>query len=122
MIVTRMKKASLAAISALALVLAAAGTASAFGHGGGGHGGGGHAFMGGSHGFGGGRGFHGHGFGRGAAFGGLALGAFAAAPYAYGYDDGYYGAYAYDYGPDCYLVRRVVIDRWGDRVVRRVRV
>jgi hypothetical protein len=28
----------------------------------------------------------------------------------------------YDEGPDCYIRRRVVINRWGERVVRRVRV
>lgn len=43
---------------------------------------------------------------------GSALGAFAAAPY--------YGA-PYYYGPDCYPVRQVFINRWGHRVVRWVR-
>jgi len=28
----------------------------------------------------------------------------------------------YDEGPDCYIRRRVFINRWGERVVRRVRV
>jgi hypothetical protein len=28
----------------------------------------------------------------------------------------------YDEGPDCYIRRRVVINRWGERVVRRIRV
>jgi len=26
------------------------------------------------------------------------------------------------YGPDCYIQRQVVVNRWGQRVVRRVRV
>lgn len=43
--------------------------------------------------------------------GGLAHGAFAAAPY--------YGVPYY--GPDCYPVRQVFINRWGRRVVRWVR-
>lgn len=29
---------------------------------------------------------------------------------------------AYYYGPDCYYRRQVFINRWGERVVRRVRV
>jgi len=28
----------------------------------------------------------------------------------------------YGGGPDCYIRRRVVVNRWGERVVRRVRV
>ena len=28
----------------------------------------------------------------------------------------------YDDGPDCYIRRRVYINQWGERVVRRVRV
>jgi hypothetical protein len=156
---TRIRKAALAAIPALALMLGGVGSASAFGHGGGGHGGGfgghgggfgghsggfgGHSFTGrsfsgggsfGGHGFAGrsfsgqrtfhAGGFRHRGFGRGAFIGGLALGAFAAAPYAYGYYDPYDYDYGYGgyYGTDCYLVRRVVINRWGDRIVRRVRV
>src|SRR3569833_1764595 len=64
------------------------------------------------------------GFGPGFV-GGLALGAAVGAPYygygyatyaAYGYDDGYYG------GPACYVRRHVVINRFGERIVRRVRV
>ncbi|MGC1467624.1 MAG: hypothetical protein WA792_18050, partial [Pseudolabrys sp.] len=69
----------------------------------------------------------GGGFGPGFV-GGLALGAAVASPYYYG-GYGYYGGpyaapYAYGayYGPDCYLARRVVIDRWGHRIVRRMRV
>jgi len=65
--------------------------------------------------------WHGGGFGPGFV-GGLALGAAVASPYYYG---GYYGApYAYGayYGPGCYVTRRPVINRWGHRVWRRVRV
>ena len=62
----------------------------------------------------------GGGFGPGFV-GGLALGAAVGAPYYYG------GPYAYDYGPyayagDCYVTRRVYINRWGEQRVRRVRV
>src|SRR3954465_1980865 len=64
------------------------------------HGGGGH--------------WHGGGYGWGPGVGfatGLAIGA---APY--------YGApYAYGYG-GCYLRREGIVNRWGERVVRRVRV
>ena len=71
--------------------------------------------------------FHHHrGFRRGAFFGGLALGALAAAPYAYSYYDpndyGYYPAYDF-LEPDCYLVPvRIVYNRWGDEIIQRVRV
>lgn len=44
-------------------------------------------------------------------FGGFGFGGFIAPPPAYGY-----------YGGDCYIQRQVVRDRWGHRVVRRVRV
>ena len=55
------------------------------------------------------RGWH-HGGGFVPGFiAGSALGAFAAAPY---YGDPYY------YGPDCYRVREVFINRWGHRVVK----
>jgi hypothetical protein len=62
----------------------------------------------------------GGGFGPGFV-GGLALGAAVGGPYYYG------GPYAYDDGPyayagDCYIARRVVINRWGERIVRHVRV
>ena len=63
----------------------------------------------------------GGGFGPGSV-GGYALGAAVGGPYYYG------GPYAYDYGPypyyagDCYVVRRVFINRWGHRIVRHVRV
>ena len=94
---------ALAGFAAAALTLGAVGTASAQHHGHwGGHGG------------------HWGGFGPGFV-GGLALGAAVGAPYYGGY--GYYGGpYAYDYGPDCYLTRRVYIDDWGRRIIRRVRV
>ena len=64
----------------------------------------------------------GGGFGPGFV-GGFAFGALAS-PYAWGVGPYYYGGgpYAYDYGPDCYLRRRVVINRWGERIVRRVRI
>lgn len=32
------------------------------------------------------------------------------------------GPPAYAYGPDCYIQRRVYVNRFGERVVRRVRV
>jgi hypothetical protein len=56
---------------------------------------------------------HGGGWGPGAGFvGGLAVGsAIGAGPY--------YRSYAY---ADCYIQRRVVINRFGERIVRRVRV
>jgi hypothetical protein len=86
-------------------------------HGGGWHGGGWHGggYRGGY--YGGGWGWGGFGLGLGT---GLLLGA---APYYYG---GYYGygPYAYDYygPPRCYISRRWVWDRYGRRVLRRVRV
>ena len=65
----------------------------------------------------------GPGFGIGA---GLAIGALGAGYYGYPYGGyGYpYGAYAYDadYGGECFLRRRIVIDRFGYRHVRHVRV
>src|ERR1035437_5114200 len=64
---------------------------------------------------------HGHGF-----VGGLAAGAvIGGGPY---YGGGYYGGpYAYGGGPyaygcGCYIERQVVINRFGHRVIRRVRV
>jgi hypothetical protein len=86
-------------------------------HGGGWHGGGwrGGGYRGGY--YGGGWGWGGFGLGLGT---GLLLGA---APYYYG---GYYGygPYAYDYygPPRCYISRRWVWNRYGRRVLRRVRV
>ena len=62
---------------------------------------------------------HGGGGGFGPGFvGGFAAGAMiGGAPY-YGGD--YYGG-PYAYGGECYIRRQVVINRWGYRVVRRVR-
>jgi hypothetical protein len=56
--------------------------------------------------------------------GGLMAGSALAAPYYYGGPYPYYysGPYAYDYGPDCYIRRRVYINRFGERIVRHVRV
>ena len=71
--------------------------------------------------------WHGHGgggFGPGFV-GGLAAGAVIGGGY---YGGGYYGGpYAYDggpyaYGGDCYIQRRAFINRFGHRVIRRVRV
>jgi len=62
----------------------------------------------------------GWGWGVGPGFAlGLGLGALGAAPY-YGYGGPYYGSYAY--GGDCVMRRRPVINRWGHRVWRWVRV
>jgi hypothetical protein len=59
----------------------------------------------------------GWGWGVGPGFAlGLGLGA---APY-YAYGGPYYGSYAY--GGDCVMRRRAVINRWGHRVWRWVRV
>jgi hypothetical protein len=100
------RKIVLVAAAAAAVSLGSLGAAQAQHHGGGewGHGGG----------------HWGGGFGPGFV-GGLALGAAVGGPYYDGY--GYYdGPYAYDYGPDCYLTRRVYIDEWGRRIIRRIRV
>jgi hypothetical protein len=48
--------------------------------------------------------------------GGVIVGSALAAPYYYG------GPYAYDYGPDCYIRRQVHVNRFGEEVIRRVRV
>jgi hypothetical protein len=86
-------------------------------YGGGWHGGGwrGGGYRGGY--YGGGWGWGGFGLGLGT---GLLLGA---APYYYGAYYGY-GPYAYDYygPPRCYISRRWVWNRYGRRVLRRVRV
>jgi hypothetical protein len=58
----------------------------------------------------------GGGWGPGFA-GGVVVGSALAAPYYYGG-----GPYAYDYGPDCYIRRQSYINRFGERVVRHVRV
>ena len=111
-----MKKVIIAAIASLTI----AGGVGSFtepaharggGHWGGGHWGGGH--WGGGHWRGGG---WGRGWGWGAAGLGLATGlALGAAPY--------YGAYAYGpYPADCYIQRRWVVNAYGNRVLRNVRV
>jgi hypothetical protein len=66
---------------------------------------------------------HGHGYGGGGFgpgfVGGLAAGAvIGGGPY---YGSGYYGG-PYAYGGGCYIERQVVINRFGHRVIRRVRV
>ena len=55
--------------------------------------------------------------------GGLALGALATAPY-YGYGYPYRRAYyaPVAYGCDCWVERRVRINRFGERIVRRVQI
>ena len=71
----------------------------------------------------------GGGFGPGLVLGGLAAGAvlgggYYGGPYGY-YDGGPYGYYdggPYAYGGGCYIERQVVINRFGHRVIRRVRV
>jgi hypothetical protein len=125
----RIGKLAIAGIAALTLALGSVGTAdAAWGGHGGGHWGGGH--WGGGH-----WGGWGGGWGVGAGvLGGLALGAALSSPYWGGYYD--YGPYAYEpygygyayepygyaYGPGCYIRRHVVIDRFGVRHIRRVRV
>jgi len=104
-------KLAIAGVAALVIALGSAASANAAG---GDHGGGGHFAGGGGH-WGGGhwRGYRGWGVG-------------VAAPYYWG-GYGYYGpyayqSYAYDYGPECYIRRRVVFDRFGHRHIQRVRV
>jgi hypothetical protein len=66
----------------------------------------------------------GGGFGPGFV-GGLAAGAvIGSGPYYGGYYGGpyAYGGGPYAYGSGCYIERQVVINRWGHRVIRRVRV
>lgn len=69
---------------------------------------------------------HGGGGGFGPGFvGGLAAGAIiGGAPYYGGYYDGPYAYYGgpYAYGGGCYIERHFVINRFGHRVIRRVRV
>jgi hypothetical protein len=72
----------------------------------------------------------GHWGGHGGGWGGFGLGlgtglAVGAAPYYGGYYG--YGPYAYDdgayaYAGDCYLKRRWVVDEYGRRILRRMRV
>ncbi len=103
---TSLRKLVIAAGAIAAITIASAAPASARWHGGW-HGG-----------------WHHGGWGFGPGFvGGLALGAAFASPYYYGGGPyAYYGGpYGY-YGPNCYLRRRVVIDGWGRRIIRRVRV
>ena len=71
---------------------------------------------------------HGHGYGGG-GFGPGFVGGFAAGavigggPYYGGYGGPYaYGGGPYAYGGGCYIERQVVINRFGHRVIRRVRV
>ena len=59
----------------------------------------------------------GGGFGPGFV-GGLAAGAVIGGGY---YGGGYYGG-PYAYGGDCYIQRQAFINRFGHRVIRRVRV
>lgn len=92
---------TIAAIGALAIAMAATAVPTAAQARGGHWGGGGH--------------YWGGGWGPGFV-GGLVVGSALAAPYYYG------GPYAYAYGPDCYIRRRVFINRYGHRIVRHIRV
>jgi hypothetical protein len=80
---------------------------------------------------------HGHAYGGGGFgpgfVGGLAAGAvigggpyygsgYYGGPYAYGGGPYAYGGGPYAYGGGCYIERQVVINRFGHRVIRRVRV
>ena len=70
--------------------------------------------------------YYGGGWGYGLAAGAIAGGLLAASPYYGGYYGGY-GPYAYDddsyaYAGACYIRRHWVIDGYGRRVLRRVRV
>lgn len=53
--------------------------------------------------------------------GGLALGALAASAARPAYAAPVYGAYEPVYAPECYTVKRRVVDGWGNVYVRRVR-
>ncbi len=113
------RKYALTCVAVAALAVGSAGTALAYGHGGG-HWGGGGGHWGGGH-WGGGHWGGGYWGGGWAGFGtGLALGALASGPYWGGYGYAPYGYYD-DYGPECYIRRRIVI-RHGVEYVRRVRV
>ena len=106
-----LRKLTVAAVTATVLALGSMSGAQAAGHGGG-HGGGGHG--GGGH----------WGGGHWGGYRGWGVG--VAAPYYWG-GYGYYGPYAYepyayDYGPECYVRRHVVFDRFGHRHIQRVRV
>ena len=131
-----LKGLGIAALAAVTIAGSIAMTTTADARGGGGFRGGG--FHGG--GFYGGGGFRGGGFrggfygGRGYGIGaglatGLAIGALGAGyygypygGYGYPYDDYEYGVYGVGYGGECFLRRRVVIDRFGYRHVRHVRI
>src|ERR1022692_2345801 len=77
---------------------------------------------------------HGHGYGGGGFgpgfvggpyYGGGYYGgpyAYGGGPYAYGGGPYAYGGGPYAYGGGCYIERQVVINRFGHRVIRRVRV
>jgi hypothetical protein len=105
-----LKKIGLAAVMALTVAGVAIGTAGSaqaqHGHGGGGGGGFGPGFVGGL--------AAGAVIGSGPYYGGGYYGG----PYAYG--GGPYASYAY--GGGCYIQRQAVINRFGHRVIRRVRV
>src|ERR1035437_6909997 len=65
------------------------------------------------------------GFGGGPYYGGGYYGgpyAYGGGPYAYGGGPYAYGGGPYAYGGGCYIERQVVINRFGQRVIRRVRV
>src|SRR5665811_2186352 len=66
---------------------------------------------------------HGHGYGGGGFGPGFVGGLGAGAGIGGGPDYGgrYYGG-PYGYGGGCYIERQVVINRFGHRVIRRVRV
>jgi len=70
---------------------------------------------------------HGGGHWGGGNWGGYrGWGVGVATPYYWG-GYGYYGPYAYepypyDYGPECYIRRRVIFDQFGHRHIQRVRV
>ena len=73
----------------------------------------------------GGHGWHGGGWRWGGFAAGAALGGLLATPYYYGGPYAYYGGpYAYYGGPyaDCYVTHRWVVNAYGYRVWRRVRV
>ncbi len=131
-------KLAIAGATALTLALGSTGSANAWG----GHWGGGH-WGGGWGGWGVGAGILG-GLALGTALSAPYWGGYGYAPYAYGgyapyayggyapYAEyeyggyapyaGYGGSYAASYGSECYIRRRVVIDRFGYRHVRRVQV
>ena len=92
-----MRRIAIAALATLGIAAASAGPANAQWH----HHGGFHHFGGFHH------GFHHH---FGPRFG-----------FAVGFGAPYYAPYAYS-GPDCFIRRRIFINRFGEQVIRRVRV